>query len=95
MVHGPPGLPVGPFGECALRRRSSHLVQLPAARNPEASTQKARPMFAPSTVPIAPHPARIKEGQHCGSLLPRSGCKCNSKFSWQLPSCSGPRQPSG
>jgi hypothetical protein len=36
-------------------------------------------MFASSTVPIAPHPVRIKEGQHCGSLLPLPGCKCKSE----------------
>jgi hypothetical protein len=36
-------------------------------------------MLAPSTVPVAPYPARFKEGQHCGPLLPLPGRRCKSK----------------
>lgn len=77
-----PGLPAGPFGDCAPRGGASHIrFWLPAGRSREAATQKARPMFAPSTVPIAPHPAPSKEGQHCRPLLPRPGCICKKQRS--------------
>ncbi len=91
-----PGLPAGPFGDYAPRGGASHIrFRLLAARSQEAATQKARPMLAPSTVPIAPHPARSKEGQHCGPLLPLPDSKCNSKGLLAIANRSRHGNPSG
>ena len=60
-------------GQRAAWRRISHQVQLSGRMQPGSRYTKARPMFAPSTVPIAPHPARSEEGQHYRQCYPPRG----------------------
>ena len=75
MDRGPAGLRQACRGRHAARRH--FLTELPG---PDV----ARSQYTKSTADVSPidranraAPSPSKEGQHCGTLLPRLGCKCN------------------
>jgi hypothetical protein len=77
-----------PISLCeTVRRAAAHLKSDSGFRPHAAGIRytKARPMLAPSTVPVAPHPARRRRVSTADYCYPRPAANARAKFSWQLP----------